>query len=502
MDTVQVSRAAWAGELEPTDGGIPTWPTTGIAIEGDFSGIQRFVLRPVPGAKGAARRLRARSFRVLALTRLVARAVEECFADGSAHLFYCAGGRFLVVANPCERWHDRLASLQCRLDNDLLTTYHGELVFHLAGAEFIDGKIPPTLHQRMHDRNRTPLAGVLQTGEAWASQRFFFSATKHAKCEGCGATARLSDTTENLCETCVDDLELGRGIMQGGATLKSSKNGPIALLGSRWTLSLNGEVRIPLVSHAPVEHGQVATFESLAKRASGRNYLGYLRIDADRIGVQFSNLGGQPRRVWGLSTLLDTAFGVSVVNLIRSTYPNLYPVYGGGDDLFVIGPWNDALDFALAWRSEFSKITGDRLTFSAGIALAKPRQHILSKSEEAEHALNTHAKRLRNSIHALGCTIPWPEFTSVLARAKQLAEFHAKGQVRSAFLYDIIELHTRFRKGDERWHPLLFYQVKRNLAGQAKNFIQQVFLSPANLWIHADFVARYAMLCSKRGERI
>lgn len=100
MDNFDVLRAAWAGEALPASEVIPEWPLKGIAIEGDFSGIQRFVLRPVPGASGAARRLRARSFRVLALTRLVAAAVEDRFRANGSRLFYSAGGRFLTVANP------------------------------------------------------------------------------------------------------------------------------------------------------------------------------------------------------------------------------------------------------------------------------------------------------------------------------------------------------------------------------------------------------------------
>jgi hypothetical protein len=46
----------------------PGWPESGIALLGDFSGIQSFVFRPVPGTGGAARRLRSRSFRVSAYT--------------------------------------------------------------------------------------------------------------------------------------------------------------------------------------------------------------------------------------------------------------------------------------------------------------------------------------------------------------------------------------------------------------------------------------------------
>lgn len=188
--------------------------------------------------------------------------------------------------------------------------------------------------------------------------------------------------------------------------------------------------------------------------------------------------------------------------MIRSRFPNLYPVYGGGDDLFAIGPWNDILDFATAWRSEFRVISGNKLTFSASVALAKPRQHILTKSEEAERGLNEYAERSRDSIHALGCTMPWQEFEDVLGVARRLAAMHAERQIKMALLHNIniVELHDRWRKGDARWHSLLFYQVERNLTGEARSFIKHAFLSPGNLWENADFTVRYAMLHGTREE--
>jgi len=133
------------------------------------------------------------------------------------------------------------------------------------------------------------------------------------------------------------------------------------------------------------------------------------------------------------------------------------------------------------------------------VALAKPRQHILTKSEEAAHALDECAKIPRDSIHAFGSTIPWSKFDEVLKCARRLAELHAAGQIKGALLHDIIELHGRWRNGDARWHSLLFYQVERNMSGDAKTFVRRAFLSPGDLWKHADFVVRYAMLHS--GER-
>jgi hypothetical protein len=86
----RMPRQAWAGQATAAQANAPEWPQAGFAIEGDFSGIQKFVLRPLPGAGGAARRLRPRSFRVLALTRLVAHHVEQAFCDADAHLLALA----------------------------------------------------------------------------------------------------------------------------------------------------------------------------------------------------------------------------------------------------------------------------------------------------------------------------------------------------------------------------------------------------------------------------
>jgi CRISPR-associated protein Csm1 len=521
LNSIEMSLALWCTGSGAAGGKIPEWPSAGIAIEGDFSGIQRFVLRPVPGAGGAARRLRARSFRVLALTRLVAAAVERRFASSQAHLFYCAGGRFLVVAGATADWAEQIARLQCELDEELMREYRGELIFHLAAAPFSDGRIPvKQLSEAMRRRKLTPLGQALRRATGWTTE-FSTPIDRAGKCEGCSATALLREETydndlEQLCQTCLDDRELGRHLLEsGGAALTPSLRGPIKLFNERWAPAARGHINISLITHAPRSGNRLATFEELSRRAAGRQYLAYLRLDADRIGEQFRCLEGEAHRTWGLSALLDGLFSTGVDSLIGSRFPNLYPVYGGGDDLFLIGPWNEVLDFAQAFRSDFRALSGGRLTFSAGVALAKPRQHILTKSDEAERALDHEAKEERDSICALGATIRWSEFDEVYRAACQLAELHAAGKIRSALLHDLIELHgcyqhelhdceergcgRRGEAGDARWHSRLFYQIERNLSGDAKNFATREFLRPGKSWRHTGFIARYAMLRAGEG---
>jgi CRISPR-associated protein Csm1 len=501
MPDFELLRQAWAGIATAEQVGAPDWPQAGFAIEGDFSGIQRFVLRPVPGAGGAARRLRARSFRVLALTRLVAHSIEEAFTDIDARLFYSAGGRFLIVARVCSDWQARLARFQATLDNDLLRQYKGELAFHLAGAEFRDGRVPrAALADSLARRKLTPLEGALRTEARWSTDRFVFRSSSGGRCDGCAGTEETRMVgDEQLCHSCIADRDLGARLLRSHIhRLVETGNGPLILLGKRWSVSDNGNLSISSVTHAPLHNGQLATFEELSARAVGRPYLGYLRIDADRIGAAFGQLENDPLRIWGLSRLLDGSFSSTVDNLLSTRFTNVYPVYGGGDDLFVIGPWQDVLAFASSLRREFRTISGGQLTFSAGVALAKRKQHILTKSDESEHALNTYAKGERDSIHALGTTMRWDDFDKALCVGHKLAQFRAQGKIRGAILQNILELHARWQAGDARWHSLLYYQAQRNLkdAPEASRFVQQVFLQPGHVWPHADFAVRYAMLAS------
>jgi len=505
MSNFALLRQAWEGVAPAERAGAPQWPSAGLAIEGDFSGIQRFVLRPVPGAGGAARRLRARSFRVLALTRLVAHSIENAFADIGAHLYYSAGGRFLVVGRPCSGWQERLAAFQATLDQDLLTQHRGELAFHLAGAEFNDGRVPrAALADSMARRKLAPLAGALRSGAKWSTDRFFFLPDRAERCDGCAGTDRTrQDGDEKLCPSCIDDRDLGGKLLGRGIhSLVEASNGPLRILGKSWTTGEGGRLRIPSMSHVPMHNGQLATFEQLAAKARGRPYLAYLRIDADRIGAAFAELKDNAAQIWGLSRLLDSTFSSMVNELLLTRFQNVYPVYGGGDDLFVIGPWQEVLAFASSLRSEFRRISDGRLTFSAGVSLAKKKQHILTKSDEAEHALNAHAKAERDSIHALGATMRWPQYEKALKAGQELAELHAGRKLRSAVLKDILELHARWKAGDARWHSLLHYQAERNLkeAPEARDFVQRTFLRPGDVWPQADFAVRYAMLTkSQRG---
>ena len=48
-------------------------------------------------------------------------------------------------------------------------------------------------------------------------------------------------------------------------------------------------------------------------------------------------------------------------------------VYSGGDDLFIVGAWDDILELSLDIQQAFQKYTEATLTISAGIGVYQPK---------------------------------------------------------------------------------------------------------------------------------
>jgi CRISPR-associated protein Csm1 len=516
MESNEQLREIWQGRRQDQNHG---WPASGLAIEGDFAGIQRFILKPVPGARGAAKRLRGRSLLVVALSHLAAQYVARAF-EGT--VFLAAGGRFLIWTANRDKWRERLAEVQSDFDRWFLEQFDGEVVFHLCAAEFHSGLVPrEKLSQEMAARRQTPLGGRLVQGQEWAADAFvrlpIFDPPdyKPFRCPACLSTAdrsvtqRDEDHGEEICLACDRDKRLGAKLasMHDQPYLVPAESGEIPFFAQRYRLSGRAgddSEKLALIHHMPRVGHQPLTLEEVAAYSPGdRRLLGYLRLDADLVGQQFRDCQGDPARTRALSRLLQNFFCGQVQDLVARECPLLYPVFGGGDDLFMIGAWNHALDFVDLLRQRFAAIFGPKLTFSAALVLSKPKQHILTKADQSEAELQTKAKAHRNSLHALGCTIPLGELAPLLRQAKSLSAPHRDKHLPSAFLYNVLELHRRWVEDPsvERYRPLLHYQSARNLSqpafAEARNWAASLLRDPS-AWRFAPFVARYVLLASER----
>lgn len=171
------------------------------------------------------------------------------------------------------------------------------------------------------------------------------------------------------------------------------------------------------------DDGSPKSFDKLAG-GEGFKRLGILRMDVDNLGRIFQEGFGENRssfsRYAALSRSFDWFFKGYINTLWKGHFSNsTYIVYSGGDDLFLVGRWNDCIAFAELIRTEFRKYVCENphFTLSGGVAVVTPKFPIKRgalESEEAEklakdYSLKNEGKTVaaKDAFTILGMALGW-----------------------------------------------------------------------------------------------
>lgn len=176
----------------------------------------------------------------------------------------------------------------------------------------------------------------------------------------------------------------------------------------------------------PARVGEQKTFSHLQAQAKGIKRLGVLRMDMDDLGTLFnSGFGPNGNSRATLARLSTLSFQVSLffegwIEKICGHYPNLiYAVYAGGDDLFLIGPWDIMPELAMKISSELARYSGGHqdIHISGGQAIIHGKYPVYQAADdagEAEHqAKDCEGK---NAFSFLGLAWKWDDFGDVHAK--------------------------------------------------------------------------------------
>ncbi|CAN2041136.1 CRISPR-associated protein Csm1 [Candidatus Magnetomoraceae bacterium gMMP-15] len=256
---------------------------------------------------------------------------------------------------------------------------------------------------------------------------------------------------------------------------------------------------------------------------TGRSLLGFFKADVDNLGLIFSSgLEGKlsPARFASISRVMNIFFSDYLAKLmvIEKKYSDIYVIFAGGDDMFVVGPWHNIIDFAIELRRKFSLFCAENsdISFSAGILAAKPRLPIRKaadiveeKLEESKRINDTRNKRYKDSVcflelpkfkdkqlpkskdkHKLkqefgNNAVSWEEFEKLIERGKffdKAVENHERTNFSTSFLHRLLNYHKMYlsfiREGkirDGRYLSLAHYDIGRNIQGKGdKNEIYKL----------------------------
>ena len=138
-----------------------------------------------------------------------------------------------------------------------------------------------------------------------------------------------------------------------------------------------------------------ADFKLLAENSckeseTGIKSLAILKADVDNMGkfLEKSDVTNSFENFDSFSKTMDNFFSLYIPEMMKAKYPNTYTVFAGGDDLFLLGAWDEVLSMAREIESEFKDfVKSDKLSISFGIAIAKPSTPISYLADYTEKLL-------------------------------------------------------------------------------------------------------------------
>lgn len=201
-------------------------------------------------------------------------------------------------------------------------------------------------------------------------------------------------------------------------------------------------IRLYLADYsAKNENDEVMTFDDLAKSSckidKGIKRLGVLRLDVDDLGIAFSSgfVSDKDKiednlRYATLSRYADLSKDISmffkvainkicagdltgcvdfeekafnIFGIAKAPKRKVNIIYAGGDDLFLVGAWDEVLEVAIDINRAFKQFTNGKLTLSAGMAMFSPTYPISKMAEIAGLLVQMSKNRKdKNSIALFG----------------------------------------------------------------------------------------------------
>ena len=495
-----------------------------LAIQGDVSGIQQFIYKLAApdegGTKRTAKRLRGRSFYVWLLTETVATLYLQRLQLYRTNLIFSSGGHFLILAPNTEDNRQVCTELEKEVNEWLYKSLKGDLGMVIA-TEAFDSEEVKDFSELISRMGRKVALEKQRKFRSVLNAQFFEPKSEQGKKDSCPVCqADFLRNADPICEKCLSHVKLGTQIVSAQWLVRLEGQAPkdqwikdFAEFDTYWALSENEDALYGLlngldpatVSHivvyrlndtnflidkliklvedkglsttfgyrflgnyAPQDREGPKDFEDLAKMDSEQYpLLGIVRMDVDSLGLVFQIGLGDRKSLSRLSTLsreMDLFFQGYINKLAREH--GMYVTYSGGDDLFMVGSWVNALSFARAVRKDFKQFSCDNpnLSISGGIFLCKEHFPINRAAElcaKAEETAKQHDGK--DAVHAFGLTVKWQRFEELMEFGEELYALCEKKKLPRSLVHHLIGLDQRCRTKDGKIDNAQFIQGQMRL---------------------------------------
>jgi len=242
------------------------------------------------------------------------------------------------------------------------------------------------------------------------------------------------------------------------------------------------EISRETISNSHLTFQCIATHSLKINNGLGVDHLAVLKADVDFLGMTFSLGLENPEkeeylsisRFATLSRMLNYFFCACIKDLIKDKFNKIYTVYAGGDDMLLIGPWEQLLEFTIEMQNKFNEFVAENpnITISAGISLFRPHSQVKIATKIAEENLEKSKNSGKNRLTVFGTTVNWNEMNKLIEYKEFLnKEFRDKNsKINSAFLYRLLKYQRMFFEVEDEgkieqliYHSLMARDVRRNI---------------------------------------
>lgn len=426
-----------------------------LLIGADLSGIQDFVY--TISSDNALRTLRARSFYLECLMEHTAWKVIEHLGLSKYNLIYSGGGGFYILSKGGAEVEEYIRQRYEDINRRLFYLFQGAIYMTLDSVPISKSTLIAGSHQGLAEAF-TAIAERLQNQKVTKYKYMLDEVLEirdpeYRECSVCHSTTVEIGSSghfeEPVCVLCDGFARLGQRLKDKRYKYLILKEKIIELRDGRQVGCLDIDLYKELEEEAvkgyytlnsfsledygpgckgsmiagnySYERENSIDFDKFAKESRGISLIGALRMDVDDLGSLFSTRIGESgnRRLevyTALSNHLNLFFKYYLNRICEGDVEYQFEicprdekrrkvtvVYSGGDDLFIVGSWDDVAELGFDIRIAFREFTGgDNVTLSGGMTVQKPKFPLyqmaeLSKRAEARAKGNKYDLREKDS---------------------------------------------------------------------------------------------------------
>lgn len=432
-------------------------------IGGDFYGIQKFIFDNL-GSKNAAKVLRAKSAFCELFMAVLAKFICQKFGIDEKCILSCTAGKFEILSPN----FDEAAFEEIK---GVINAYFIKNFFGVSGvslscvecgrADFAEPSRYKELRDKIGKAVELEKFKKLNLKEQNPVLSYDKGITNQTLCRICNIRKIAHDNDK--CEICSAFVRLGERLATDSKKINSKDIGIDFM-------DVSLEITENIRSYVAKNAGAIVDFEDLAKKSCGETAIAVIKADVDNMGnfIKHSDVTQSFINFDTFSKGINNFFSLYVPRKMKEKFENSYTVFAGGDDLLIVGSYDQMIELAVFVRQEFMKFIKTKdLSISFGIVLAKPSTPISYLAQTSEKWLEVSKETTgKDAISIFGETAKWDSYLSV--RSKILDEFTKFNIDNTAFLYRLLELCEMSKNVCEdvkntMWKSKLSYSFTRNM---------------------------------------